>query len=113
MDGRRQAAGLRRRAYHRHQHGHRLRGRQLRRCRCLAGLTLMMFPEEARRVWDEDAPSPPLEAARQVLGLDPLTAREVFEGCSSGKRLHELGRDQMLHALERAAAGAVGADVWK
>ena len=80
---------------------------------CLAGLTLMMFPEEARRVWDDNAPSPPLEAARRVLGLDPLTAREVFEGHSTGKRLHELGRDQMLHALERAAAGAVGADVWK
>ncbi len=80
---------------------------------CLAGLTLMMFREEARRVWDEDAPSPPLEAARRVLGLNPLTAREVFQGHSSGKRLHELGPDQILHALERAAAGVVGAEVWK
>ena len=80
---------------------------------CLAGLTLTMFPEEARRFWTDKTPSPPLEAARRVLGLDPATAGELFEGNSSGRKLHELGRDQMLHALERAAAGAVGADVWK
>jgi len=80
---------------------------------CLAGLTLTMFPAEAREAWDDDAPAPPLEAARRVLGLDRKTADAIFEGAGTGKKLHELGREEMLYALGRAAAGAVGADVWK
>lgn len=80
---------------------------------CLAGLTLTMFPEDAKRFWNEQTSSPSLDAAQRVLGLDSRTAAELFEGQSSGKKLHELERDQMLRALERAAAGAVGAEVWQ
>ena len=80
---------------------------------CLAGLTLMMFPEDAKELWDDDAASPPLEAARLVLGLDTPTARELFEGHSTGKKLHQLDRDEMLHALDRAADGERGAKVWE
>ena len=80
--------------------------------KCLAGLT-PMFHEEATRIWDYKETSPPLEAARRILGLDPPTTREVFEGESTDKKLHELGRDQMLHALEPAAADAVGSEGWK
>ena len=80
---------------------------------CVAGLTLTMFREEANRVWTDETTSPSLEAARLVLGLDRATAAAVFEGNGSYKRLHELKREEVLHALERAATGAVGADVWR
>ena len=79
---------------------------------CLAGLTLTMFPRRPGGLGRRRA-----VAAAQGRTAHPRTRQADRAGGLRGpQQRQEAARARtrpVLHALERAAAGAVGADVWK
>ena len=89
---------------------------------CLAGMTILEYPEAAMETRSRVAREynlPPagvdaLDVAGRVLGLDPCTRDALFCGGGSAwvDDLCRAPREAVLTALDRVIAGRDGPDIW-
>ena len=89
---------------------------------CLAGMTILEYPEAATKTRARVAREynlPPagvdaLDVAGRVLGLDPCTRNALFCGVGSPwvDDLCRAPREAVLTALDRVIAGRDGPDIW-
>ena len=92
---------------------------------CLAGLTILEYPDAANRLQEElaDKPEDPgtsisglsaIAIAGRILGLDDNTRDELFHGESSGwgDNLEHMPKAAVLRAIDNVLAGKRRSNVW-